>query len=68
MGNLVWAGSFLLLILIVSALASAAMIGMPIAGAVQLGVVCMTFLLAWSGFELLTAAQLAPLPLKPAIV
>ena len=68
MGNLVWAGSFLLLILIVSALASAAMIGMPIADGVQLGVACMTLLLVWSGFELVTAAQLAPLPPKPTIV
>ncbi len=65
MGNLVWAATFLLLILISSMVAAAAMIGMPISGGVGLGVGSMALLLVGWGYELLAAARATPLHLEP---
>ncbi len=49
MRNLVWAGMFLLLTIVASTVAAAAMIGMPIAGAVQFGAADLTIVLVGWG-------------------
>jgi hypothetical protein len=68
MANLIWAATFLVLILISSMVAAAAMIGMPISGGVELGVGTMSLLLIGWGYELLSAARLAPTHLNSTIV
>jgi hypothetical protein len=68
MANLIWAATFLVLILISSMVAAAAMIGMPISGGVELGVGTMALLLIGWGYELLAAARLAPPHLDPTII
>ena len=55
MRNLIWAGTFLLLILVASTIAAAAMIGMPISGGVQLAIGCMALLLMGWGYTLMAA-------------
>ena len=68
MRNLIWAGTFLLLTLVASTIAAAAMIGMPIADGVQFGVAGMTLLLMGWGIVLVAAMRIAPLRSKPAAV
>jgi hypothetical protein len=68
MANLIWAATFLLLILISSMVAAAALIGMPISGGVEFGVGTMALLLVGWGYELMAVARDAPLHPKPAIM
>ena len=68
MANLIWAATFLLLILISSMVAAAAMIGMPISGSVEFGVGTMALVLIGWGYELMAVARDAPPHLKPAII
>lgn len=68
MANLIWAATFLLLILISSIVTAAAMIGMPISGGVGFGVGAMALGLIGWGYELMAVARDAPLYLKPATI
>ncbi len=61
MRNLVWAGMFLLFTLVASTVAAAAMIGMPLAGAVQFGAAGLTIMLVGWCIVRLAATPVAPL-------
>ena len=67
MRNLIWAGTFLVLTLVASTVAAAAMLGMPIAGGVQFAVAGVAILLLGWGIVLLATTPIA-LRLKPATV
>lgn len=68
MANIIWAATFLVLILISSMVAAAAMIGMPISGGVEFAGGTMALLLLGWGYELMAVARDAPLYLKPATI